>query len=131
MNTITPSAPIPPTATDGANPSSEERNLAMVSHIGTLIGFIIPFGGIAVPLIIWLIKKVQSAYITEHAKESLNFQISILTYFIVSMVLMVVLIGFVLAFAVGIFALVCVIQASIKASEGKQYRYPLTFRLVS
>ena len=63
--------------------------------------------------------------------ESLNFQISLLIYLVISFILIFVLIGFVMLVAVGLFALVVIILATIAASDGRDYRYPLTIRLVS
>ena len=102
-------------------PSSDEKTMALLSHILTLIFPILA------PLIIYLIKKDESAFITYHAKESLNFQI---TLFIVVIVLVVTLIGILLVWIVGIIDLVLVIMATIKASEGKLYKYPFNIRLI-
>ena len=63
--------------------------------------------------------------------ESLNFQISLLIYLVISAVLALVLIGFVLMAAVGLFALVVIILATVKAANGEEYRYPLCIRMVS
>ncbi|MDF2960226.1 MAG: hypothetical protein K0S39_1961 [Paenibacillus sp.] len=104
--------------------TSEERTLALLSHILCFIG------GFIAPLVIWLLKKDQSQYVAEHAKESLNFQISIMIYSFIASLLTLILIGVVLLFAIGIFALVVIILATIKANNGEMYRYPLTIRLV-
>jgi uncharacterized protein len=102
-------------------PTSDEKTLALLSHVLTLaVGFI-------APLIIYLIKKDESPFITAHAKESLNFQITI---FIIIIVLFITIIGILLAWIVGIVALVLVIMATIKASEGKLYKYPFSLRLI-
>jgi uncharacterized protein len=61
----------------------------------------------------------------------MNFQINALIYIVVCFVLMFVLIGFVLIVVYGIFYLVCVITATVRASNGTEYRYPLTLRFVS
>ncbi|MCS1351732.1 DUF4870 domain-containing protein [Mechercharimyces sp. CAU 1602] len=109
----------------------EERAWAMWCHLSALIGyFLIPFGNVLGPLIIWLIKKDDSNFIDQQGKESLNFQITITVYMIVSIILMVILIGFVLAAVLYVGALVFMIIASIKANEGKEYRYPLTIRFI-
>ncbi len=107
-----------------APPTSDEKTMAILSHILTLVA------GFIAPLIIYLVKKDESAYVREHAVESLNFQISLIIYCIASAILMIVLIGIFLLFAVGIFALIVVIVATIKASEGKHYRYPLCIRMI-
>ena len=108
----------------GYTPTSDERTMAILSHILTLVAPILA------PLIIYLIKKDESKYVAEHAKESLNFQISMFICFMISFVLMFVLIGFVLMAGLGIFCFVVVIIATIRASDNKLYRYPLNFRFI-
>jgi uncharacterized Tic20 family protein len=65
-----------------------------------------------------------------NAVESLNFQISIIIYAIVSAILVFVLIGFVLLFVVAILAFILPIVAAVKTSNGEAYRYPITLRMV-
>jgi uncharacterized Tic20 family protein len=105
-------------------PTSDERTMAILSHILCLVFWLFP------PLIIYLIKKDESQYVAAHAKESLNFQITIMLAVIASIVLMIVLIGILLLWVVGIASMVLVIIATIKASENKLYRYPFTIRLI-
>ena len=103
----------------------------MLSHASALLGFVIPWVfHILGPLIVWLAKRADSPEIDEHGKESLNFQISMLIYNVVAAVLCLVLIGFALLLILHILNLVLVIVASIQASEGKLYRYPVTIRLI-
>lgn len=110
--------------------SGEERTFGMLCHLLAFSGFIIPFGTILGPLVIWLIKKDQSPFVNDQGKESLNFQISIVIYGIVAAILCLIFIGFLLLIAIGIVWLVFVIMASVKANEGKMYRYPLTIRFI-
>jgi uncharacterized membrane protein len=63
-------------------------------------------------------------------KGTLNFQISMLIYNVIAGILCLVLIGFVILGILHILNLVLVIVASIQASDGKFYRYPLTIRLI-
>ena len=95
------------------------------SHLSLLFGV-----GFLLPLIVYLVKKQDSPVAAEHAREALNFHISVYLYGIVSVLLFVVLIGIPLLIGIGIGALVCSILASVAASEGRLYRYPLTIRLV-
>ena len=111
--------------------SKDEKNLALLCHLLTFTGYIIPFGNILGPLIIFLIKKDQSPFIRQHAVEALNFQISLTIYAIISALLIFVLVGFLMIVAVAIVGVVFTIIAAISASEGKIYRYPLTIRMVS
>ncbi len=102
-------------------PTSDERTLAILSHILTLVAPILA------PLVIYLLKKDESKYVSFHAKESLNFQITLL---IVIIGLIITIIGIFLTWLVGIAALVLVIIATIKASDGKLYKYPFCIRFI-
>ncbi|HFA51993.1 MAG TPA: DUF4870 domain-containing protein [Bacteroidetes bacterium] len=106
------------------DPTQDEKTMALLSHVLTLVvGFI-------APLVIYLVKKDESEFVKAHAIESLNFQISLFIYFMGCFALMLVIIGFFMAIALGVAALVLTIVATIKASEGKMYRYPFIIRLI-
>lgn len=124
--------PEPPmeTPAEGGLPTQEARTWAMVCHILGLAGLLgIPFGNILGPLVVWLLKKEQFAFVNEQGKEALNFQITMLIYGIVAGILCFVLIGFLLLPIVLIAWLVLTIVAAIKAKDGVHYRYPFTIRL--
>ncbi len=111
--------------------SPDVRTWNVLCHATALAGFFVPWAGhILGPLIVWLAKRNDSPEIDEHGKESLNFQISMLIYNVIAGVLCLVLIGFVILGILHILNLVLVIIASIQASEGKFYRYPLAIRLI-
>ena len=101
--------------------TQDEKSAALLSHILTLIA------GFVAPLVIYLIKKNESPFVSAHAKESLNFQI---TVFLVVILLFISVFGILLLWLVGIVALILVIIATIRASDGKLYRYPFTLRLI-
>lgn len=108
----------------------ESRMWAMLAHLSALSGFVIPFGNIIGPLIIWLIKRDEMSFVDDQAKEALNFNISITIYALISAILIVVVVGFLMLAVLGIVWLVFAIVAAVKANEGTAYRYPLTLRLV-
>lgn len=109
----------------------ESRMWAMLAHLSAFSGFVIPFGNIIGPLVIWLVKRDEMSFVNDQAKEALNFNISMTIYMMVSMVLAFVLIGIPLLIVLGIAWLVLVILAAVKANEGMAYRYPLTLRLIN
>jgi uncharacterized protein len=112
--------------------SSSVRTWCVFAHATALVGFLVPLAGhIVGPLIIWLAKRADSAEIDAHGKESLNFQLSMLIYNLIAGVLCLVLIGFFVLAILHILNVVLVIVASIQASEGKLYRYPLAIRLIN
>mgnify|MGYP000138549666 CR=1 FL=1 len=110
--------------------TKDDKMFGMLCHLTALVGCIIPLGNILGPLVIWLIKKDQSAFVNDQGKESLNFQISVAIYGIVSAILIIVVIGILTSIAIGIFWLIMVIMASVKANDGVAYRYPLTIRFL-
>lgn len=119
----------PPPPPAGNRDTSGDGNFAVIAHLGTLINLITGLGFI-VPLVIMLTKGRESQLVRANAVESLNFQISIIIYAIVSLFLAIFLIGFVLLFVVALLAFILPIVAAVKTSNGEAYRYPITLRLV-
>lgn len=119
----------------GATPpqgfSEEERLWATLAHLSGLAGWVIPLGNVVAPLLLWLWQKDQSVFVGDQAKEALNFQLTVTIAATASALLMVVLIGFLLLALVGVYALVVMIIAAIKARQGIYYRYPMSFRFIS
>jgi uncharacterized protein len=125
MNTTNTPSPAPPAL------SQEDRNWGMIGHLSALAAFIVPFlGGVLGPLIVWLIKKDQSSFAAEAAKEALNFNITVAIGFLICSLLAFVFIGIPLMFVLGVAWLVLVILAGIRAGEGVQYRYPVNIRFI-
>jgi uncharacterized protein len=108
--------------------NQDEKNMGMLAH---LLGIFTFFIG---PLVIWLIKKDQSKYIDEQAKEALNFQITASIALTGCSILMIIpFVGCVLlivVLAAHVARLVFSILGTVAASRGEMYRYPLTLRLV-
>jgi uncharacterized Tic20 family protein len=100
--------------------------MALAAH---LLGIFTWFIG---ALIIWLINKddASKAFVTDQAKEALNFQITVTIAMVISIILMIVIIGGILAPIVGVINLVFCIIAAVKANNGEAYRYPFTLRLI-
>jgi uncharacterized protein len=105
--------------------TQDDKTMAILAHILTLVCSFIA------PLIIYLIKKDEGpSFALAHAKESLNFQLSLIIYFVLGFVLIILLVGiFILAF-IGLFALIVTIIATVKAANGEMYRYPLCIRMI-
>lgn len=122
--------PLPPPP-PAPSASSDIRTWCVLCHAAALLGLFFHFlGHILGPLIVWLVKRGDSPEVDAHGKESLNFQISMLIYDAIAAILCIVLIGIPILIALWILNTVLVIIASIQASEGKFYRYPITIRLI-
>jgi uncharacterized protein len=102
-------------------PTSDERTMAILCHVLSIFFWIIP------ALVIYLVKKDESRWVAEHAKEALNFQI---TWSIVAILMAISIVGLVVIWIVPIFTTILYIVGTIKASENNMYRYPLTWRLI-
>lgn len=109
-----------------------DRTWVILCHLTAVTLFIgVPFGNIIGPLVIWLLKKNDSPSVDAHGKESLNFQISMSLYTFLAGLSCFFVIGIVLLPLALLANLILIIIASIKASNGEFYRYPLTIRLIT
>ena len=112
--------------------SSDVRTWCVLCHASALLGLFFHFlGHILGPLVVWLMKRDGSPEIDAYGKESLNFQLSMLIYDAIAAILCFVLIGIPILIILWIVNTVFVIIASIRASEGQLYRYPLTIRFLN
>lgn len=123
----------------GFVPTPEERNLAMLTHLSALGGLILGSGflGFLGPLIFYVTQKDKSAFISFHARDSLNQQITLLLFNIVCSLLLFIgsffcigvlmIIPMVVAF---ITSLVFEILACVQASRGEWTKIPLTIPFV-
>ena len=113
-------------------PTKDEKTWAMLCHFSIFAGFIFPLGGnFLAPLIIWLIKKEEHPFVDDQGKEVLNFQISMVIYLIISVILCFILIGIPIVIGLIIFDFIITIIASVNANDGKYYRYPITIHFIN
>lgn len=110
--------------------NKDDRTWAMLCHLSALAGFIVPFGSVLGPLIIWLIKKDEMPTVAIHGKKALNFQITMAIVYFVCFLLVFAVIGLVLLPIVAIFSFVMVVIASVKANDGKEFNYPFSLNLI-
>ncbi|HNZ76733.1 MAG TPA: DUF4870 domain-containing protein [Verrucomicrobiota bacterium] len=117
--------------------SNQARMWNMWCHLSALAGFVIPFGNVLGPLLVWQIKKNEFPSVVEHGKAALNFQLTVLIVLLPITVLMLLLIAFCIGFLlipVGVIiwlaGLVFAVIAGIKANNGEAYRYPWSLTLI-
>jgi len=115
----------PPSLPADPVPTQDEKNLALIMHVLSLVGF-----SLLGPLIVWLVKKHESAFIDRQGRELLNFQLSFLIYTIACVPLCFLLIGIPMLVAVGVAAFTLTVIGLVKATEGKIYRFPLAIRML-
>jgi uncharacterized protein len=134
-----PATPPPPTQSAPApgSPESQARTWNMLCHLSALAGFIIPFGNILGPLLVWQIKKNEFPSVNVHGKASLNFQITVVIALIAGIIIATILsffcVGFLLfpiVLLIGLAGLIFAIIAGIKANNGEDYKYPFSLELI-
>lgn len=102
-----------------------DKTFAILVHIGGLF-----FSWLG-PLIIYLVKKGSNEEFTvHHAREALNFQLTLLVVYFACFILSFILIGLFLFWIAMLGNLILSVVAAVKASNGIDYRYPMTIRFV-
>jgi uncharacterized Tic20 family protein len=118
-----PAAPLSP---------SDERLWATLIHVSAIVGIVVGAGfiGWLGPLIIFLIFRDRSAFVSQHGKATLNFQITMAIAAVIAAVLWIVLIGLLITAAIYVVVIVFSIMAAIAANKGEPYTYPLSIRFI-
>jgi hypothetical protein len=112
----------------GLTVAPEERGLAALTHLSGLAGYIIPLGGILVPIVIWMVKS-DSRTISSIAKQAilLNLAAFCLGFALLGLFLTVILIPLVILawILLALVAIVLPIVGAIRAADGVYFRYPV------
>ena len=120
--------PSPPAG--GQRATSGERRAAMRGHLLGLLAYPLPFVHLLVMARWWVGSRGRSAFVEEHGREALNFQLSILVYLLIAFSLSLVVIGILMLPGVLLFQIVMTIEGAVQARAGHRFRYPLTFRFL-
>ena len=113
--------------------TSDQKTYALLMHLSLIATHFVPFALVLAPLIMWQIKKSESAYIDDQGREVVNFQLSLFLYTLAIIPLAIVTFGlaaFVLVPAVYILGIVGMIMGAVAANKGEYFRYPATMRLI-
>ncbi|HEY1791280.1 MAG TPA: DUF4870 domain-containing protein [Opitutaceae bacterium] len=115
------SSPLPGSQTSG------DRLWSVLCHLSFFFGLALL--SFVFPLIVYLVmRSSSSAYAAHHAREALNFHLSVLLYILCCAPLCIILIGIPALAAVVLTGIVCSIVAAVRAAEGVYYEYPMTIR---
>lgn len=147
--------------------TENQKNLGALIHLSTFLKYFFPFANFFAPLLLWTLNK-EKAFVNEHGRQAINFQLSILLYALIvgalcipffmvfavdfvslvdaidntvheirfqeiknlsGYILLIALVS-ILLFGLFIFELYAVISATIKASKGEYYKYPLSISFI-
>ncbi len=107
--------------------TNTERNCSVAMHLSPLVAFV--FGpAVLAPLVLWLVRKDESAFNDDHGREMINSLLSFFLYHVVAAITIIGLLALPVLYVVGI---VNVIRGAIAASRGEYFRYPMTIRFLS
>jgi uncharacterized Tic20 family protein len=104
----------------------ETNQWAMLIHFSILAGWVVPIGGLIVPIILWQLKKDQLPGIVPHAHVVLNWVVTSLVYAVICFILTFVIIGIFGFIALGLATVIFAIIGGIKANDGEIWEYPGT-----
>ena len=104
----------------------QTRLWAMFLHLSLLAGFLVPFAGLIVPIVIWQMKKVDLPGLNPHGLVVVNWIISGIIYFVLCCLLIIVIAGIPLLIALFVAGVIFPIVGAIKANDGIVWKYPLT-----
>jgi uncharacterized Tic20 family protein len=103
----------------------------MIAHLSAFAGMVVPWlGHVGGPLVVWLTRRDQSAFVERQAREALNFNLTVVLASFVCVALVLIGIGVILGAALFVIWFILTIVAAIRANEGIDYRYPLSLRLL-
>jgi len=128
--------PVPPGATPSTPPALDKptREWAMWMHLATFAGLVVPFGHIVAPLILWMQRREENAFLDRHGREALNFQLLETIVFTAILVpatcmglflppLWCIIVP--LLVVMGVLSIVATVQAAMAAQKGQWRRYPV------
>jgi len=103
--------------------SRDARNMAMLCHVLGIVGFF-------APLVIWLIEREKHRFVDEHGRDAMNYQISLLLYYLVSSLLAFFLIGIFMLWVLTGAHVILIVIGAVKARHGKPWHYPIAISFI-
>jgi hypothetical protein len=127
---------------DSPNSRDETKQWAGGVHVAAFLlalftSWSAGIGGMIAAMVVWVVKKDESAYIRRHAAEAFNFNFTMFLFTVVAVFFTLFTLGIGLIFVIPLAVVLavvwlwCTVQAAIAGFDGKEYRYPLSFRIMS
>ena len=109
--------------------TTSSSTIPVLIHLSLYAGIFVPYAGLVLPIVLWLTNR-QNPQAEINGKEVVNWIMFLTITGIISVILTILLIGYLFILILVLMALVCPILGAIKASRGELYRYPMFFRLL-
>ena len=108
----------------------ELNSFCMLMHLSQLAGFVIPFGGLVLPIVMWATNKEQHPLVDQHGKNIVNWIISAIIYAVVCTILTVIVIGAFGFIALALCGIIFAVVGAMKAANGEVWEYPLCIKFL-
>ena len=119
----------PTTNASGEKPwGMDLKTYCTLMHLSQFAGFLVPFAGLIMPIVMWTTSKDKDPSIDQHGKNILNWMISVVIYAIGGAILTIVFIGILVLIAVGVCSIIFTIMGAVKASKGEVWAYPMSIK---
>jgi len=109
----------------------EERTWAMLAHLSGLAGYLLPLGGVIVPIIM-IYAKSESPVVSTLAKQALVLNVVVflcaLLCFLMVLTILLIPVAWLLGCCASLAAVALPIIGAIRAADGYYFRYPLVGR---
>lgn len=111
--------------------NTDEKKWGAVIHIAALLGLLLAPGLALGPLIVWMLKKNDSAYLNYQGKKAINFQLTILLLvFVLLLLSMIIRPILAIAFMAGITGIVFAIMAGFSIYKDGDFTYPFSLNII-
>lgn len=108
--------------------AERDRSWLVLLHLSEFLGYLVPFAGFIAPVVIWMVMKDEWPEMDRHGRHALNWILSSTIYLIASVLLCLVLVGIPLLILLSVLLIVFPIVGAVKASQGVEWKYPLSIR---
>ena len=110
--------------------TQDERQMGMFLHLSQLANVIFFPIGIIAPILLWQTQKEKMPALDAHGKMVVNWMISSTIYAVVSIVLCLVLVGFLMLLALALMGIIFPIIGGVRANNGELWQYPLAIKFL-
>ncbi len=121
---------------------SIQKKWLLLFHSTPFIGFVLPFFNIFIPVFLWIHKRADNRVYEEHGRKVINFQASVMLYFIFSIIILMFVgrmlpfggggeIGFFLLIALLPFTVIVMLYNIYTAVKYNKCYYPLSIPFIA
>ncbi len=109
---------------------SNDKDISFYMHLSQYLGWLLPIAGWIAPIVLWQTNKDKSKLIDVSGVNITNWIISNIIYISISLLLSLILIGYLFLMVLFVLNSVYPIIGALKAKQGEVWRYPGTINFL-